>query len=131
MLHICEGQHFPGQNPLYTVSVEKRGEKRRKEEKGGEKRRKEESCQCGEKRRKEESPPETREPWTLDPKPWTLTVQVSGQKFYYLRNAAALLEMALVNWALQVGIRAQGLQVGIRAQGIQVGISQGIRGLGV
>lgn len=27
--------------------------------------------------------------------------EVSGSKFYYLRNAAALLEMALVNWALQ------------------------------
>lgn len=27
---------------------------------------------------------------------------VSGSKFYYLRNAAALLEMALVNMALQV-----------------------------
>ena len=26
--------------------------------------------------------------------------QVSGQKFYYLRNAAALLELALVNWAM-------------------------------
>lgn len=26
--------------------------------------------------------------------------EVSGSKFYYLRNAAALLEMALVNWAL-------------------------------
>jgi len=26
--------------------------------------------------------------------------QVSGQKFYYLRNAAALLELALVNWAI-------------------------------
>lgn len=25
---------------------------------------------------------------------------MSGQKFYYLRNAGALLEMALVNWAL-------------------------------
>jgi seryl-tRNA synthetase len=32
----------------------------------------------------------------------TLTnfTQVSGQKFYYLRNAAALLELALVNWAM-------------------------------
>lgn len=27
--------------------------------------------------------------------------EVSGSKFYYLRNGAALLEMALVNWALQ------------------------------
>lgn len=27
---------------------------------------------------------------------------VSGSKFYYLRNAAALLEMALVNFAVQV-----------------------------
>jgi len=26
--------------------------------------------------------------------------EVSGQKFYYLRNAAALLELALVNWAM-------------------------------
>ena len=26
--------------------------------------------------------------------------QVSGQKFYYLKNAAALLELALVNWAM-------------------------------
>jgi seryl-tRNA synthetase len=26
--------------------------------------------------------------------------QVSGQKFYYLRNAGALLELALVNWAM-------------------------------
>ncbi len=26
--------------------------------------------------------------------------QVSGQKFYYLRNAAALLELALVNYAM-------------------------------
>ncbi|GFH10548.1 AA_TRNA_LIGASE_II domain-containing protein, partial [Haematococcus lacustris] len=25
---------------------------------------------------------------------------VSGQKFYYLRNAGALLELALVNWAM-------------------------------
>lgn len=28
------------------------------------------------------------------------TKQVSGSKFYYLRNAAALLEMALVNYAM-------------------------------
>ena len=28
---------------------------------------------------------------------------VSGSKFYYLKHAAALLEMALVNMALQVG----------------------------
>ena len=27
-------------------------------------------------------------------------LQVSGQKFYYLRNAAALLELALVNWTM-------------------------------
>ena len=26
--------------------------------------------------------------------------EVSGQKFYYLRNAGALLELALVNWAM-------------------------------
>jgi hypothetical protein len=26
--------------------------------------------------------------------------QVSGQKFYYLRNAGALLELALVSWAM-------------------------------
>ena len=28
-------------------------------------------------------------------------LQVSGSKFYYLKGAAALLEMALINWALQ------------------------------
>jgi seryl-tRNA synthetase len=28
--------------------------------------------------------------------------EVSGSKFYYLKNAAALLELALVNMALQV-----------------------------
>jgi hypothetical protein len=27
-------------------------------------------------------------------------VQVSGSKFYYLKNEAVLLEMALVNWAI-------------------------------
>jgi seryl-tRNA synthetase len=27
---------------------------------------------------------------------------VSGSKFYYLRNAGALLEVAIANWALQV-----------------------------
>ncbi len=31
-------------------------------------------------------------------------VQVSGQKFYYLRNAAALLELALVNWAMSKAV---------------------------
>ncbi len=32
--------------------------------------------------------------------------QVSGQKFYYLRNAGALLELALVNYAMnKVGDR--------------------------
>ncbi len=35
-----------------------------------------------------------------------LPVQVSGQKFYYLRNAGALLELALVNWAFaRVAVR--------------------------
>jgi seryl-tRNA synthetase len=29
--------------------------------------------------------------------------EVSGSKFYYLRNAAALLELALVNYTMQVG----------------------------
>lgn len=29
-----------------------------------------------------------------------LTVQVSGSKFYYLKNEAVLLEMALINWTL-------------------------------
>ena len=28
-------------------------------------------------------------------------LQVSGAKFYYLRNEAALLELALVNWTMQ------------------------------
>lgn len=28
------------------------------------------------------------------------SVQVSGSKFYYLKNAAVLLEMALVNWTI-------------------------------
>jgi hypothetical protein len=28
-----------------------------------------------------------------------ILLQVSGSKFYYLRNAAALLELALLNWA--------------------------------
>lgn len=32
-------------------------------------------------------------------------LQVSGAKFYYLRNEAALLEMALVNWAMQKVVR--------------------------
>jgi seryl-tRNA synthetase len=32
--------------------------------------------------------------------PPNCTTQVSGQKFYYLRNAGALLELALVNWAM-------------------------------
>ena len=30
-----------------------------------------------------------------------LTTQVSGQKFYYLKNEAAMLELALVNWTMQ------------------------------
>lgn len=29
-----------------------------------------------------------------------LAVQVSGSKFYYLKNEAVLLEMALINWTL-------------------------------
>ena len=33
--------------------------------------------------------------------------EVAGSKFYYMRNAGALLEMALVNWALQ-GVAARG-----------------------
>jgi hypothetical protein len=32
--------------------------------------------------------------------PLDCPLQVSGSKFYYLRNAAALLELALVNWAV-------------------------------
>lgn len=31
---------------------------------------------------------------------------MTGSKFYYLRNAAALLEMALVNWALSKAMAA-------------------------
>jgi len=30
----------------------------------------------------------------------SLNLQVSGAKFYYLRNEAALLELALVNWTM-------------------------------
>lgn len=34
--------------------------------------------------------------------------QVSGQKFYYLRNAGALLELALVNWAMSKVVARHG-----------------------
>lgn len=40
------------------------------------------------------------------PTPNSCRPQVSGQKFYYLRNAGALLELALVNYAMnKVGNR--------------------------
>lgn len=32
-------------------------------------------------------------------------MQVSGTKFYYLRNEAALLELALVNYAMQKAVK--------------------------
>lgn len=39
----------------------------------------------------------------------TIFAQVSGAKFYYLRNEAALLELALINWTMQkVGERGLG-----------------------
>ncbi|GAX73126.1 hypothetical protein CEUSTIGMA_g579.t1 [Chlamydomonas eustigma] len=37
---------------------------------------------------------------SLDLVDFESAAEVSGQKFYYLRNAAALLELALVNWAM-------------------------------
>lgn len=42
---------------------------------------------------------------TLDLIDFDAAAEVSGSKFYYLRNAGALLELALVNMTMQVRVK--------------------------
>lgn len=65
-----------------------------------------------------------------------LVLQVSGQKFYYLRNAGALLELALVNWAMSrvvgatASLRCSALSAVLDAAGGSTDLVPGSRAVG-